>query len=88
MLFRIASSLQDPHAYNYWLEVCALLFLVCLLIRSIADKKFVSKLNIIFGSAIVVGVLDVLLDIIASVLVDHPDAVSERFNFFINGTFY
>ena len=88
MVFRIASTLQDEHAYNYWLEVCALLFLVCLLIRSIADKKFVSKVNIIFGSAIVVGVLDVLLDIISAVLIDHPDAVSERFSFFLNGTFY
>ena len=88
MVFRIASTLQDPHAYNYWLEVCALLFLVCLLIRSIADKKFVSKVNIIFGSAIVVGVLDVFLDVITAVLIDHPDLVSERFCFFLSGTFY
>ncbi|MCR5309115.1 MAG: GGDEF domain-containing phosphodiesterase [Bacilli bacterium] len=88
MILRIASVFDDPHAYNYWLEVCALLFLVCLLIRSIADKKFVSKVNIIFGAAIVCGVLDVTLDIVAAVLVDHPDVVPERLNFFINGSFY
>ena len=88
MVFRIAGTILDEHSYNYWLEVCALLFLVCLLIRSIADKKFVSKVNVIFGSAIVVGVLDILLDIISAVLIDHPDAVPERFSFFLNGTFY
>lgn len=88
MNFRSAGNILDAHAYNYWLEVCALLFLICLLIRSIVDKKFVSKVNIIFGAGIVCGVIDVFLDIIAAVLVDHPDAVSERFNFFINGTFY
>ena len=88
MNFRSAGNILDAHAYNYWLEVCALLFLVCLLIRSIVDKKFVSKLNVIFGCAVVCGVIDVFLDVIAAVLVDHPEVVSERFNFFINGTFY
>ena len=88
MKFRIASSILDAHSYNYWLEVCALLFLVCLLIRSIADKKFVSKINVIFGSAIVVGCLDIFLDILSAVFIDHPDAISERFSFFLNGTFY
>ena len=88
MVFRIASTILDAHSYNYWLEVCALLFLVCLLIRSIADKKFVSKVNVIFGAAIIVGVLDIFLDIISAILIDHPDAVPERFSFVLNGTFY
>ena len=78
----------DSHKYNYWLEVCALLFLVCLLVRSIIDKKFVSKVNVIFGAAIVCGVIDVTLDVVTAVLLDHPDVVSERFSFFLNGTFY
>ena len=88
MVFTTLGTILDSHKYNYWLEVCALLFLICLLVRSILDKKFVSKVNIIFGCAIVCGVIDVFLDIVTAILLDHPDIVSERVSFFLNGTFY
>lgn len=82
------TSAFDAPTYNYWIEVCALVFLVCLFIRFIAGKKFLSKVNIIFGAAIVCGIVDLFLDVLSCVLLDHYDIIPAEFNEFVNGSFY
>lgn len=87
-LFTASSIFDISGSYNYWVEITALIFLVCLLIRFIAARKFLSKVNIIFGAAIIIGIIDLFLDILACVLLDHADTVSVTALEIVNGTFY
>lgn len=84
----LKAFVASAHAYNYWIEVCALVFLICLLVRFIASKKFLSSVNIIFGAAIICGIFDLSLDILSSVCLDHADVVPEILTSFCNGAFY
>lgn len=78
----------DSNTYNYWIEVGALIFLACLLVRFFAAKKFLSKVNIIFGAAILCGILDLSLDITACLLLENLDSVPTLLAKFVNGSFY
>ena len=88
MKFLMMNEFFDSPSYNYWIEVGALIFLVCLLVRFLAAKKFLSRVNIIFGAAIVCGIFDLALDITACITLSNPDLVSPTLNLLINGAFY
>lgn len=87
-LLAAASVFDITGSYNYWVEVTALIFLVCLLVRFIAARKFLSKVNIIFGAAIICGIFDLSLDILGCILIDHYQDVSPLVLEFANGAFY
>ncbi|MCQ2087490.1 MAG: GGDEF domain-containing phosphodiesterase [Bacilli bacterium] len=74
--------------YNYWVELCSLVFLCCLLVRFLVGKKFLSKVNIIFGAAIVCGIFDLSFDILGSIFLANYESVSLAANFAINELFY
>lgn len=89
MTLKLLNNFFDiSSSYNYWVEVCSLVFLVSLLVRFIIGKKFLSKVNIIFGAAIVCGIFNLALDIFGCVTLDHPEIFSANFATFINTAFY
>ncbi|MCF0237467.1 MAG: EAL domain-containing protein [Sphaerochaetaceae bacterium] len=57
--------------YNYQFEACALFFLGFLLLHYLTAKKFPSPASFLFGVIIVLGILDVGLDVLASYAMDN-----------------
>ena len=74
--------------YNFWIEVGALVFLVSLLVRFLAAKKFLSKVNIIFGAAIVVGIFDLALDIVGCLCLENALTLPHFLVEGVNTAFY
>lgn len=84
-----ASSIFDVSGnYNYWVEATALIFLISLLVRFLVARKFLSKVNIIFGFAIVCGIMDLAFDILGCVVLENYTDFSPTFISIVNGAFY
>ena len=61
--------------YNYFLELCSLIFLVAITIAYFSRKKFPVPIFKLFGVCLVSVVVNLSLDILACVLLDHSDVV-------------
>ena len=71
--------------YNYFFEIGALLFLFILLVKYFYHKRFPTILTKLFICAVVVAIVDIAVDITASVLVETyiyqcPIWINELFN--------
>lgn len=88
MRFLTTNIFDISGAYNYWIEVGAFVFLVCLLVRFLATKKFLSKVNIIFGAAIVVGLFDLILDILGCLCLENAYDLPKFLVEGVNTAFY
>lgn len=87
MILNDFSQFFDVKTYNYWVELSALVFLVALLIRFIVSKKFKSNVNLLFGAALICGIMDMTLDILGSVFIEkllEPVGL----NVLVNSLFY
>ena len=75
--------------YNYFFEIGALVFLFILLIKYFYHKRFPTILTKVFLAALIVAMLDIAVDITASVLVEnYITTCPEWINMFFNGAFY
>ena len=69
-------------------EVCALLFLVIVLIRFFSVRRFPSFQNKLFGVLLVCSAGDVLLDVVGSITIMRAATLPPYVNYLINTTFY
>jgi len=69
-------------------EVCALLFLVIVLIRFFSVRRFPSFQNKLFGVLLICSAGDVLLDIVGSITIMRAAELPPYVNYLINTTFY
>lgn len=89
MIFSDLLSHWTASGYNYFFEVAALLFLLILAIKHFSQKRFPSILTKFFITSLIVAILDVSVDIIASVLVEkYMHTCPLWINHFFNGAFY
>lgn len=76
------------NGYNYFFELCSLLFLIGVTFRHILKKKFNSPLNKLYSLALICAICDLTLDIISCLTIQHADQVPVLLNEWINGSFY
>ena len=88
MFFSSIWDLSAGDGYNYFFELCSLLFLIGVTLRHILKKKFNSPLNNIYSIALICAIFDLSLDIIACLTVQHADQVPVLVNEIVNGLFY
>jgi len=82
------SSKLDQIQYNYWLEICALIFLCIFAAKFFVKRKFPNILNAVFGITIVCAIFDLGLDIIASILCNNINNYPPLLTEIVNGFFY
>ena len=73
---------------NYYLEVCSLIILVAITIAYFTRKKYPVATARLFGVGLIVLCLNVSLDILFCVLLDHSDVVSLGYVEFIAELFF
>ena len=88
LLKSLANFFDISSTYNYWIELCSLIFLGCLFVRFLVGKKFRSRINLVFGVAILCGIFDLSLDILGSIFIANYQDVPVALNEFVNGAFY
>lgn len=74
--------------YQYGFELCALLFLILLTTRFFGVRQFPNRENKLFGIALYFATADLLLDMIGSFMIEHPDKVPIWINYLTNTIFY
>ena len=74
----IASALWSPPAnthYNYFLELCSLIFLVAMTIAYFSRKKFPVAIFKLFGVCLIAVTFNISIDILGCVFLDHSDVI-------------
>ena len=88
MIYSSFWDLPAGQGYNYFLEVCSLLFLIALTLRHFLVKKIPGPINSLYGVALICAIIDLSLDIAGCVTVQYADSVPVLANELINGFFY
>lgn len=74
----IASTLWSAPAnthYNYFLELCSLIFLVAMMVAYFSRKKFPVAIFKLFGVCLVAVTFNLSIDILSCVFLDHSDVI-------------
>ena len=66
--------IENQLHYNYYLELCSLIFLVAITIAYFSRKKFPVPIFKLFGVCLIVLSANVFLDICSCVFLDHPNS--------------
>ena len=74
--------------FNYYLEVCSLIFLVAITIAYFSRKKFPVSIFKLFGVCLITVVLNVSLDILSCVLLDNSNNIPIIFCEIVTDLFY
>ena len=88
---RLLSELWLPPVrlhFNYFLELCALIFLVAITIAYLSRKKFPVSIFKLFRVCLFLVVANVSLDILSCVLLDYSDTVPIIFCEIVTDLFY
>ena len=67
--------IKDKIHYNYYLELCSLIFLVAITIAYFSRKKFPVAIFKLFGVCLIVLSANVFLDVASCVLLDKSDTI-------------
>ena len=75
IVFDAVWFVKDKLHYNYFLELCSLIFLVAITIAYFSRKKFPVAIFKLFGVCLLVLSANVFLDVMSCVFLDHSDKV-------------
>ena len=75
IIFDAVWFIKDKLHYNYFLELCSLIFLVAITIAYFSRKKFPVAIFKLFGVCLLVLSANVFLDVMSCVFLDHSDKV-------------
>ena len=67
--------IKDKFHYNYFLELCALIFLIAITVAYFSRKKFPIAIFKLFGVCLLVLSADVFLDIMSCVFLDNSNKI-------------
>ena len=74
--------------YNISYEVCALAFLIVVCIDFLSKRRLPTKSNKFFEVFILIGILDIALDLITAYTIEHTQTVPVCLNFILNTVFF
>ena len=74
--------------YNISYEVCALTFLIVVCIDFLSKRRLPTKSNKFFEVFILIGILDIALDLITAYTIEHTQTVPVCLNFILNTVFF
>ena len=75
IVFDAVWFIKDKFHYNYFLELCSLIFLVAITIAYFSRKKFPVAIFKLFGVCLLVLSTDVLLDVLSCVFLDNSNRI-------------
>ena len=75
IIFDAVWFIKDKLHYNYFLELCSLIFLVAITVAYFSRKKFPVAIFKLFGVCLLVLSIDVLLDVLSCVFLDHSNVI-------------
>ena len=74
--------------YNISYEICALAFLIVVCIDFLGKRRLPTKSNKFFEVFILIGILDIALDLITAYTIEHTQTVPVCLNFILNTVFF
>ena len=75
IIFDAVWFIKDKYHYNYFLELCALIFLVAITIAYFSRKKFPVAIFKLFGVCLLVLSANVFLDVLSCVFLDNSNTI-------------
>ena len=75
IIFDAVWFIKDKLHYNYYLELCSLIFLVAITVAYFSRKKFPVAIFKLFGVCLLVLSANVFLDVASCVLLDRSDVI-------------
>lgn len=75
-------------AYQIQYEICALIFLIALVVHFFFSKRFYQPTNWIFVVVIIAALADILLDILGCLTVAHINDIPPSATYIVNALFY
>ena len=67
--------IQGKMHYNYFLELCSLVFMVAIVIAYYSRKKFPTVVFALFGVCLITVTVTISLEILSCYLLDHADKI-------------
>lgn len=78
----------EPIGYILEYEISALIFLIVIITRYFAAKRFPNQKNRLFAIILWLAAIDIFFDIVSSLVIDNVFDVPVILVFFVNSTFY
>lgn len=75
IIFDAVWFIKDKLHYNYFLELCSLIFLIAITVAYFSRKKFPVAIFKLFGVCLLVLSTDVFLDVLSCVFLDKSDTI-------------
>ena len=88
IIFDAVWFVKDIYHYNYFLELCALIFLVAITIAYFSRKKFPVAIFRLFGVCLLVLSTNVFLDVLSCVFLDNSNVIPIIFCEIVTDLYY